>query len=78
MNKKVTFGTKPVPKPATPASADQWVDHRTSEGTKRLTIDLPTSLHTRIKATCALRGIKMADEIRQLLEAHFSEPPPSA
>jgi hypothetical protein len=40
---------------------------------KRLTLDLPASLHTRIKATCAIRGVKMVDEIRQLLEKHFPE-----
>lgn len=76
MSKKVTFGPKPTPKPTEPASADQWVENRTNEAMKRLTIDVPASLHTRIKATCALRGIKMADEIRHLLEAHFSEQSP--
>jgi hypothetical protein len=39
---------------------------------KRLTIDIPAALHGRIKAQCALRGIKMADEIRVLLDRHFS------
>jgi len=78
MSKKVTFSPKPSPKPTGPASADQWVENRSNEEMKRLTIDIPATLHTRIKATCALRGIKMADEIRQLLEAHFSEQPPVA
>lgn len=73
MAKKVAFGVSPVSKAAAPANADQWVENRKIEGTKRLTIDLPASLHTRIKATCAVRGVKMADEIRQLLEEHFSE-----
>ena len=40
---------------------------------KRLTIDIPESLHTRVKSQCAKRGAKMADEIRALLEAHFPE-----
>jgi hypothetical protein len=43
------------------------------EPMKRLTIDLPASLHKRVKSGCAQRGVKMADEIRRLLEAHFSE-----
>lgn len=73
MNKKVTFGTQPTAKAAPPPSADQWVENRTTEGNKRLTLDLPTSLHTRIKVTCAARGVKMADEIRKLLEDHFKE-----
>lgn len=38
---------------------------------KRLTIDIPSDLHTRIKMQCAARGRKMADEIRDLLEGHF-------
>jgi len=40
---------------------------------KRLTIDVPGSLHARIKAQCAMRGVKMADEVRALLEKHFPE-----
>ena len=39
---------------------------------KRLTIDIPEELHARIKSQCALRRSKMADEIRVLLETHFS------
>jgi hypothetical protein len=38
---------------------------------KRFTIDVPISLHRRIKVQCAERGRKMADEIRTLLERHF-------
>ncbi|MGZ9159276.1 MAG: plasmid partition protein ParG [Nitrospira sp.] len=71
MTKKVPFGTKPAPAVTT----DQWVESRTrdtgGERTKRLTIDVPLSLHVRIKAQCALRGTKMADEIRALLEERF-------
>ena len=73
--KKVALTTKPEHRPEAP-SADQWVASRAmEEGTKRLTIDLPASLHARIKASCALRGVKMVDEIRALLEEHFSEIP---
>ena len=86
MAKKVTFGAKPVERSAT---AEQWVAGKVAEVAgattpgddaqdrgepmKRLTIDLPASLHTRVKSGCAQRGVKMADEIRRLLEAHFSE-----
>lgn len=73
MNKKVNFGTKPLPKAEPAANADQWVENRATECTKRLTIDLPASLHGRVKANCALRGIKMADEIRRILEERFDE-----
>ena len=71
--KRVPLTTKPRPMTEPPASADQWVESRTTEATKRLTLDIPASLHTRIKSTCALRGVKMADEIRELLENHFRE-----
>ena len=71
--KRVPLTTKPRPTVEPPASADQWVESRTTEATKRLTIDIPGSLHARIKSTCALRGVKMADEIRELLEKHFPE-----
>lgn len=76
MTKKVAFGTKPAPAAAPAVSPDEWVESRTTEPAgaeriKRLTIDIPASLHVRIKAQCALRGTKMADEIRALLEEHF-------
>ena len=71
MSKKVSFGTRPSTARADDAAkADDWVNNRT-EATKRLTIDVPASLHARIKSQCALRGVKMADELRELLEQHF-------
>lgn len=67
MNKTVTFKKKP-----NSAAADAWVESRADNPTeqlpmKRLTIDIPASLHREIKAQCAQRGAKMADEIRELL-----------
>lgn len=78
--KKVPFGTTPTanrPQPAAPALAnqakiEQWIENRAGEEpTKRFTIDVPKSLHARIKAQCALRGVPMNEEIRELLEKHF-------
>ena len=70
MSKKVTIGTKPTNK-STQASADEWVDSRNTgsepEQMKRLTIDIPESLHRAIKMQCASRGAKIADEVRELL-----------
>ena len=66
--KRIAFGAKPS-KVASP-EADLWVKNRdisTEEKTKRLTIDLPASLHQTFKASCAKRGLKMADVIRDLL-----------
>lgn len=69
MNKKIAFGTKPSNKPA-PAAADAWVDSRVAgeaDVMKRLTIDIPERLHRTIKSQCAMRGTKIADEVRELL-----------
>lgn len=70
MSKKISIGTKPTAKPA-PAAADAWVESRVPaegpEPMKRLTIDVPESLHRSIKSQCAMRGTKIADEVRELL-----------
>lgn len=50
----------PVPEPEAPA-----------EPTKRLTFDIPASLHAAVKSTCAMEGRKMNEEIIKLLEARF-------
>ena len=71
MSKKVTFGSRPGAARTDTSKADDWVNRRDVEAMKRLTIDVSTSLHARIKSQCALRGVKMADEIRELLEKHF-------
>lgn len=74
--KKIAFGTKPTNKPA-PAPADAWVDSRAAgeaEAMKRLTIDIPESLHRTIKAQCAMRGTKIADEVRELLLNKYRNP----
>ena len=71
MNKKVNFGARPSA--GKPADPDRWVQERAPEPAtekppmKRLTIDLPAELHARLKAECAIRGVKMADEIRSIL-----------
>lgn len=71
MSKKIAFGVKPGATRPDPTQADDWVNRRDPEAMKRLTIDVPASLHARIKSQCALRGVKMADEVRELLEKHF-------
>lgn len=77
MSKKIMIGAKPTGRQL---SAEEWVANRAAEPEatiepikmKRLTIDVSDELHRRIKAACALRGSKMADEVRELLEKHFS------
>src|SRR5262249_61660069 len=41
------------------------------ERIKRFTIDVPESIHRRIKWECPLPGVKMADYLRQTLEKLF-------
>ncbi len=74
MSKKIVFGGKP---PAHPIGPDAWVEQRVleapvkAEAMKRLTFDVPESLHRRIKSQCASQGIKMTDALRALLDEHF-------
>jgi len=68
MNKKISIGKKPTVAP----SADAWISDRVTaaeetEKMKRLTIDIPESLHKAIKMQTAERGTKIADEVRELL-----------
>lgn len=73
MTKKVSFGAKPSTAPRS-GHIDDWVQDRKAadkETTKRLTIDVPLSLHKRIKSQCAMQNLVMADEIRSLLERRF-------
>ncbi len=68
---------------ATPAAKlDQWVSGGEEQGEAaappraerptgklaRLTIDLPAELHAKFKATCALKGSRMIDEVRRFIE----------
>lgn len=73
--KKVTFNSRPTTNGHKP-NADAWVNDRQplTEPTKRLTIDIPLSLHQRVKSQCALQGLKMADVMREFLERQFLEP----
>ncbi|MCS3789966.1 3-oxoacyl-ACP reductase-like protein [Tsukamurella ocularis] len=57
-------------RPAQPAPAAPATDPQ-GEPLKRLTLDIPLSLHAAIKTDCARRGVKMIDDIRPLLEAHY-------
>ncbi len=71
--KKVSFGAK-RPSASHTGSIDTWVTGTTTENReamKRLTIDVPISLHKRIKSQCAMQNLVMADVIRELLEQRF-------
>jgi hypothetical protein len=82
--KKVAIGGKPsrTKEEAAADAVDAWVAKtpavaeaaaEPAEPMKRLTIDVPASLHSRIKVQCAQDGLKMADAIRALLAERFAE-----
>lgn len=70
-------------KPLQPSSAaaDAWVSgiaaaaepspKAAGEPTKRMTFDLPESLHRRVMLDCATKGVKMTTVIRQMLEERW-------
>ena len=70
--KKVQFGSQPASRPAPAADPEQWVEQRTAdERQKRMTFDVPESLHRRVKAGCAQRGVTIREVILELLEREF-------
>ncbi len=75
MTKKISMTARPK---VVPPAADKWVGERTAKPApagpiKRLTIDLELDKHTRFKVLCAENGLKMADEIRTLIERRIAE-----
>lgn len=83
MSKKVTFGTKPAV-----SSLDELVQARSEgqgaapaavvpavekEATRRVSVDLPLSLHTKLKLHCVQDGVLMADYLRDLIAERFKD-----
>lgn len=78
--KKIALTPSPLHKPSAKAgapSADRWVKTRSldveKEAQKRLTLDIPASLHARIKSQCALDGTKMVEKITAILQEEWPE-----
>ena len=75
MAKSVPMGKRPTATTAATSEGDNWVGAADMpavnaiqrEGVRRLTIDIPVSLHRAIKAQCAAHGQTMAEELRGLL-----------
>lgn len=70
--KKISFQEKPSSQLR--MNADHYVktgEVSFKEPTKRLTIDVPVSLHKRIKSECVLHDQIMADMIREMLRQRF-------
>jgi len=57
--------TPPQPKAAAPA--------KPAEPTKRLSLDLPASTHTRFKTACSATGRKMVSELHRFIEKRTAE-----
>lgn len=55
-------------------SAKASLNKKDGQQYERLTIDIPVELHRTIKSQCALRGTKIADEVRQLLFEKYLKP----
>ncbi len=72
---QVNWGKKPADKkPVAPASdLDSLVMGQKSVQTRRLNLNIPTTLHGRIKAQCALDGRDMTEALIEILEARFPE-----
>lgn len=62
------------PKPASPppAPAPKPVKEE-AEPTKRLSLDLPETMHTRFKTACSATGRKMVGELTAFIEARTAE-----
>ena len=46
---------------------------KTTEPTKRLSVDVPVSVHRRFKTACSATNRQMVAELRHLIEAHILE-----
>jgi predicted DNA binding CopG/RHH family protein len=84
--KKVSFGRKPGAV-AKPVDVEEWVTNREAlveaeqpatvtettkpEKIKRLTLDIPESLHKAIKLKATNDGVTMVELLRELLEEHY-------
>lgn len=83
---KKTFATAPRPKQPTADEIDAYekggTGHdqpppppvaRPAERSKRLSLDLPESVHTRFKTACSATGRKMVSEIQEFIERRTAE-----
>ena len=72
---KVNWGKKPAErKLAVPVSdLDALVTGKKPVQTRRLNLNIPATLHSRIKAQCALEGRDMTEALIEMLEARYPE-----
>ncbi|MBS0338453.1 MAG: hypothetical protein JSS40_16960 [Proteobacteria bacterium] len=65
--------TAPPPTPTPEPPAHPPVESSTSEPTKRLTIEVPASLHHAIMVHARVTGVTAKDEITPLLRQHYAD-----
>ena len=72
--KSAKWGKRPTKKAreaASPAALDRFVNPGRDQKLTRLNLGIPSTLHARIKAQCALEGRSMTDVLLEMLEARF-------
>jgi hypothetical protein len=84
--KKVDFSVRPRPaKDQLPPSPEQWV--REGKGAepqpelgphKRLTLNIPTALHTAFKSQCVIQEVTIQERVRLLIERDLASSQPQA
>ena len=81
-SKKVAFGTQPGPRTLDDLvqsraegqdSAATLGDAPEKEATRRVSVDLQLSLHTKLKLHCVQNGVLMADYVRDLIAQQFKD-----
>lgn len=71
---KSSWGDRPSKKKVAAAPALADLDKFVSGGkgqTKRLNVEIPAELHTRVKARCAMEGREIRTVVTELLEQRF-------
>ena len=75
MGKKVSIQTAPRERKAEHAYSEQlqdWVAEAGTDRMKRLTIDIPETLHRRTRVYCMTKNVSIAELVRGLLEKTVS------
>lgn len=78
MAKKVDFPMNPKNK-GLAKTKDEWVGaesetkekEKPKEPIKRLTVDVPESLHRTVKMECVAQGVSVSDKLREIIISHF-------
>ena len=70
---KFVHGSDTTTTPAATVTTTSPTPPPPREPTRRLTLDIPERLHRAMKIRAATTGVTMLDEVRALLETHYSD-----